>query len=514
MLPLVHGVVAQMPAASAKRLAALKAVHAVSLNSRIVTDAATFDPGQLATWFNQDASTQNLWSHQAGAGVGVAVVDTGVDGNLPDFATSQSDSASRVIASAVVNPAARTANDTVGHGTMVASLIAGDGDARASADPFYGHYLGAAPAANIIAIKASDDQGNATVLDVLYAIQFAIDHRSEYNIRVLNLSLSSQSAQSYTTDPLDAAVESAWFDGIAVVVAAGNAGPGSVDYAPANDPYVITVGAVGDQQTMQHVAAEQQQRDAANEKSQQQQNAAAEQAITDPSQRAVQQQIDQQQFQAMQQGDSQQVQALQRAAGLPAPWSSSGTTQDGFAKPDVWAPGRFITADLAPGSEYAGSCSVCVVGNQYLTASGTSLAAPIVSGAVADLLAEHPGWTPAMVKGALVNTDQPIPGSSASSAGTLNANAAVGASSDKLRADQGLTPAAGADTSGGATSDDRSSWSRSSWSTTSGPLSAPWARSSWSCTCEAGGAGSVGATRSSWSSLAWTVDFSDVQSLY
>src|SRR5207244_3812652 len=101
-------------------------------------------------------------------------------------------------------------------------------------------------------VKVSDDAGNATVLDVIYGLQFAVDHKDDYGIRVINLSLQSTEAESYRTDPLDAAVEAAWFDGITVVAAAGNRGiaDDAVDYAPGNDPYVITVGAIDDQATL------------------------------------------------------------------------------------------------------------------------------------------------------------------------------------------------------------------------------------------------------------------------
>ena len=223
--------------------------------------------------------------------MGVAVIDTGIAGDLPDFRISSTDKRSRVIGSAVVNPDATTAGDRYGHGTHVAGIIAGDSDGRDVGDSKKGRFSGVAPGANLVSIKVSDDEGNATVLDVIAGIQFAMDHKAEYNIRVLNLSLESTVAESYKTDPLDAAVEAAWFDGIFVVAAAGNRGPGgdAVRFAPGNDPYIVTVGAVDDQGTKEI-------------------------------------------------GDD-----------LPATWSSRGTTQDGFSKPDIYAPGAKIVSTLAPG---------------------------------------------------------------------------------------------------------------------------------------------------------------------
>ena len=252
----------------------------------------------------------------------------------------------------MVDPNATTADDTYGHGTAVAGLVAGNGWYRDSGDPLYGQYAGTAPDANLISIKVSDDSGNATTLDAIYGLQFAVDHKSAYNIRVVNLSFRSMSAQSYTTDPLDAAVEQAWLHGITVVAAAGNLGsaPDAVSYAPANDPYVITVGATDSQGT------------------------------ASPSD------------------------------DVEASWSSSGVTQDGISKPDVLAPGAHIVTTLATGSSFAGACPTCVIGGSYFQLSGTSLAAPIVAGIAADLLAAHPRWTPAMVKGAIVNTATPISG--------------------------------------------------------------------------------------------------------
>src|SRR5207237_517399 len=113
-------------------------------------------------------------------------------------------------------------------------------------DPLAGRYVGTAPEADLVSIKAADDDGNSSLIDVIAGVQFAVDHRDDYGIRVLNLSMNSAVEQSYRTDPLDAAVEAAWFHGIVVVAAAGNRGTAAdaVSYAPANDPYVITVGGV------------------------------------------------------------------------------------------------------------------------------------------------------------------------------------------------------------------------------------------------------------------------------
>jgi serine protease AprX len=239
-----------MNAAAARDLAGHSGVLRVSLNAKVRSES--LDPKQLATSFNASTRTPSLWEKDAtGRGVGVAVLDTGIAGDLPDFGTSAQDPTSRVIASVVTNPDATTAGDGYGHGTHVAGLIAGNSDHRPASDPLRGRYAGTAPDANLINVKVSDDHGASTVLDVIYGLQFAVDHKDELGIRVVNLSLRSASAQSYRDDPLDAAVEQAWFKGLVVVAAAGNSGTAddAVSHAPGNDPYAITVGAVDDQGT-------------------------------------------------------------------------------------------------------------------------------------------------------------------------------------------------------------------------------------------------------------------------
>ena len=117
---------------------------------------------QLQTTYDQTLGVLPLWQFGVtGTGVGVAVVDTGVDGALPDFA-SKDHSSSRVVASAVANADATTATDSYGHGTDVAGIIAGNGDNRGPGDPLHGKYVGVAPNANLISVKVSDETGKAT----------------------------------------------------------------------------------------------------------------------------------------------------------------------------------------------------------------------------------------------------------------------------------------------------------------------------------------------------------------
>lgn len=382
------------------------------------------------------------WARATGRGVGVAVIDTGIAGDVPDFQTPRN--GSRVIASAVTNPCARDANDQYGHGTHVAGLIAGNG--LVYNNGLHGKYMGVAPRANLVSVKVSDDDGNTTVLDVIYGIQFAVDNKAAYGIRVMNLSLSSSVAESYRTDPLDAAVESAWFSGIVVVTAAGNEGAtqDGVTFAPANDPWVITAGALDDKGT------------------------------------------------------------FTRLDDALAPWSSRGLTQDGIKKPEVLAPGAGLVSTLAPGSDFANLCSNCVSDNgRYFRAGGTSMSAAVVSGAAALLVDAHPDWTPAQVKGALVSKLVDVPGAG----GVIDIAAALDASS---ASSVNLAPNTLIDPTTGQIDWARASFRRASFRDASGtPLSAMWSRASFRCDCGFTDSGEVDPTRVSFRRVSFrkTTDF-------
>jgi serine protease AprX len=444
-LPIINGLVARTSAANAAKLAGKDGVRVVSLNASVKRNAVgPIDSSLLQTSYPDSVRAPKAWSNATGEGVGVAVIDTGIAGTLPDFRESQSSSTSRVVATVATNPYATNDNDGYGHGTHVAGIIAGNSNNRPDTDPLHGDYVGVAPDANLISIKAADDKGDATVLDVIYGLQFAVDNKAAYNIRVVNLSLESTQAQSYKTDPLDAAAEAAWFNGIVVVAAAGNRGTSgdAVRYAPGNDPYVISVGAVDDQGTKN--------------------------TLDD----------------------------------TLADWSSRGTTQDGYAKPDIVAPGAHIVSNLAPNSQFTSLCPSCIVDGQYIRAGGTSMAAPVVSGAVADLLQLHPGYTPDQVKGALVASGRKIGDQQTMEVSVdslIWANAGV--------SNQGLTPNTLIDTKTGNIDYTRSSWSRSSWSRSSWSRSS-WSRSSWSCNCSKTTSGTIDPTRSSWSRSSWSTSWS------
>jgi serine protease AprX len=293
-----------------------------------------------------------------GAGVGVAVIDSGI--------SNQTDLLNRIVYSQSFVPKVTTTLDQYGHGTHVAGLVAGNG-AASTGTPFVKTFRGVATKANLINLRVLDANGAGTDSAVISAITTAIQQKSKYNIRVINLSLGRPVFESYTLDPLCQAAEQAWNAGIVVVVAAGNNGrnqtQGTDGYAtitaPGNDPLVITVGAMKTMGT------------------------------------------------------------LTRADDLIASYSSKGPTLlDHVVKPDIVAPGNRIisleaskttvlassgAANLVPFSYYQNPANK---GNSpdYFRLSGTSMAAPMVSGTVALMLNKDSTLTPDTVKARLMKT--------------------------------------------------------------------------------------------------------------
>ena len=188
-----------------------------------------------------------------------------------------------------------------------------------------------------------------------------------------------------------------------------------------------------------------------------------------------------------------------------ASWSGRGVTQDGYAKPDVYAPGAHIVSTLAPGSAFASLCPECVVSGEYFRAGGTSMSAPVVSGVAALALERKPNLTPNQLKSLIVRSAHSLPGGVAA----IDADAAVrNASASNLpSANQGLTPNTLIDPTTGGIDYQRSSWSRSSWSSSPSGLTAAWARSSWSCECSMTATGEIDPTRSSWSRSSWSTSW-------
>ena len=314
-----------------------------------------------------------------------------------------------------------TAN-TPGDGRGHGTFVAGI--AAGSAD----HYAGAAPNAGILSIDVMDDTGTARTSDVIAACGFILANKGKYNIRVANFSLHSAAFNHFYNDPLDLAVEKLWFNGIFVVAAAGNygsaTGPSGVMHAPGNDPFVMTVGAV----------------DIGNKV-------------------AV--------------GDDRN-----------ASWSAYGYTEDGFAKPELGAPGRFMIGPVPQGSTLVAQKPGNVVAPGYIQLSGTSFAAPVVAGAAAQLIARHPNWTPDQVKGALMLSAKPVPQAQPGSVGVGQLNAGKAADLMATPPSPNLALNRFLVSGSGSLSFDAASWAEmvsgnASWADASW-ADASWADASWS----------------------------------
>lgn len=184
-----------------------------------------------------------------------------------------------------------------------------------------------------------------------------------------------------------------------------------------------------------------------------------------------------------------------------ATWSSVGTTQDGFAKPDLAAPGAHIVSTLATGSAFSQLCPQCIVGGSYMRICGTSMAAPVVAGVAALIVQAHPDWTPDQVKSTLIATGRDVAGG----IDEVNASAAISVSEPESGANAGLVPNTLIDPATGDIDYTRSSRGRSSWGRPSGPLVAGCASASWGCICAGWHEGDDGTNRSSRGSATWLV---------
>ena len=307
---------------------------------------------------------------------------------------------------------------------------------------------GAAPNAKLVSIDVMDDQGMARTSDVIAAADWILAHKTQYGIKVANFSLHSSVANSFMYDPLDKAVERLWFNGVVVVTAAGNYGyldrPSGVPFAPGNDPFVITVGA------------------------------------------------------------SDTGKSVSTNDDTTAPWSAYGYTLDGFAKPDVSAPGRYIVGPVPVGSTLYSERPDHVVGTGYMELSGTSFAAPVVSGIAALILGSNPTLTPDQVKGALLLGAKPLPKAPPLSggAGEVNAGKSIQLKNPPA-ANRALTRFVVSDPVTGAPVFDAASWASAAKADASW-ASASWSDASWSSASWASASwASASWAAASWASASW-----------
>jgi len=336
-----------------------------------------------------DVNAQDL--HAAGIrgrDIGVAVIDTG----YWKLNSLDKDSAGNgrvavqydAVRNAIDATWSSVSTDTNGHGTHITALIASS--RRNATNRFYG----VAPDARIISVKAFAEDGSSSYATVIRGIDWVINNRTQYAIRVLNLSLGAPAHSRYWDDPLNKAVMRAWQSGIVVVVSAGNSGPlPQTVGVPGNIPYVITVGAMTDNYT-----------------------------------------------------SSQSDDSL-------ASFSSTGPTFEGFVKPDLVAPGGHVWSFMATYQKIAVDHPTFMNNGDFFTMSGTSQAAAAVSGVAALVIYNNPNLTPDQVKCRIIASGKPAVTSAGALAysvlqqgsGLVDAKAAVYGTTNNC-ANQGLNIAA------------------------------------------------------------------------
>ena len=371
-LDIINSFSARLRGNALSALARTPGVRWVSLDAPVIESVceSCIETARLQTVYNSTVRADRLWNeapYRQGQSVTVAILDSGLHDH-DDIEQQLGTGVDRIKASVRVNNFTGNTDDSYGHGSHVAGTIGGNGLMS------NGEYVGVAPRVDFVSVKVADDEGRATTSDVVAGIEWINNNKARYNIRVVNVSMNSDSPQSYHTSPMNAALEILWFNGVVVVVSAGNNGGGNVMlYPPANDPFFITVGATDDRGTVNT-------------------------------------------------GDD-----------VLANFSARGVTESGFVKPDLVAPGTNIISLMGksnstlsrehPGNRVRDSHQ----NNEYFRMSGTSTSAPMVAGAAALLLQDEPNLTPDQVKYRLMATARPFNGGSdpGTQAGHLDVYAAV-----------------------------------------------------------------------------------------
>ncbi len=278
------------------------------------------------------------WAHErniTGEGVGVAVADTGICLHK-DF----TEGGNRVLGFYDLLHGRAEPYDDNGHGSHVAGIIGGNGFLSG------GKYAGVAPKCNLVGIKVLDQKGDGNISDVLAGLQWIIENKKKYNIRIVNISVGTTSKENIDENSLLVkGVNAVWDEGIVVVVAAGNNGPGPMSIStPGISRKVITVGSSDDRI------------------------------------------------------------AVELFGNKTKDYSGRGPTASCIKKPDIVAPGSNIIScgTMKNYQRYRYN----IINNprvdnyslMYAIKSGTSMATPIVSGAITLLLSKYPDMTNKDVK--------------------------------------------------------------------------------------------------------------------
>ena len=372
-LDIINGQVLELSNGQLKKLAANPDIFRVHENRPLKTH-------NYRTSITVGAAFVNQFLGYTGAGIGIAVLDSGI-ASWHDDLTNKSSTVypygNQRVAKFVDFVNGRTLPyDDNGHGSHVSGSILGNGYDS------YGTKTGIAPGASLVSLKVLDANGQGTISNIIAALNWIVQNRTTYNIRVVNLSVGAPIHESYWTDPLTLAAKRVTDLGITVVAAAGNMGRNAAGQlqmgaitAPGNAPWILTVGA------------------------------------------------------------SSTMGTLTRNDDTMAAYSSSGPTFIDFdSKPDLVAPGTGTVSLAVPGSTfyatkilYLQSGSLSLGYQPYLALSGTSMAAPVVAGSVALMLQANPNLTPNLIKAILQYTAQQYKGYSAlrQGAGFLNTLGAV-----------------------------------------------------------------------------------------
>jgi serine protease AprX len=283
-----------------------------------------------------------------GDGVAVAIIDTGMEMWFKPLAEDLYGNQRISHAYNVIETRwPDDVDDYNGHGTHIASVIGNSSPTFALSGEQTSGYNGIAPGADLVIVKAFDENGQASYADILSAIEYVVNNKEAHNIKVLNLSFSATPSSNYWEDPINQALMAAWQSGITVVAAAGNQGPDAMTIGvPGNNPYIITVGAVSDRYSPDN-----------------------------PNDDFV------------------------------TSFSSAGPTYEGFVKPEIVAPGGHIQGFMDFNNVIGdGHEAMLYDGSDYFQLSGTSQATAVTSGVVALMLQASPTLAPDDIKCRLIST--------------------------------------------------------------------------------------------------------------
>ncbi|MBP7960975.1 MAG: S8 family peptidase [Caldilineaceae bacterium] len=343
-LYIMNALAVDLPAGSLMRLAASSDVGLIRLDGTMTSSAIEMapvdkkdpDPDPLNTYLETlgVSALRDADPNATGEGITIAILDSGV-ANSPDFDKK------RMLTRVGFNRDNHDkVSDRYGHGTHVAGIVAGNGEKSK------GVYVGVAPEANLVSVKIGGDDGTGYESDTLAAMQWVLANQAKYNIRVVNMSINSDNVVTYHQSATNAMAELMWMSGIVVVTSAGNT-ENAVKSAPANDPFVITVGATSEMP-----------------------------GVTNDS---------------------------DRTNDMIATYSASSLIANSYTKPELVAPGNNIISILASTSKWKKEYPDRVVAkNQYFRASGTSMSAPMVAGAAALMLQANDELTPGNIKCLLI----------------------------------------------------------------------------------------------------------------